>query len=118
MMKTIVLEKEKIHCGNLLLVNAHQPLRKDDTGSLIPVDMRFPHICMRRDAANVFQLLLEKIAAGNSIAPVSGYRSSEEQTAIYDSSIQANGEDFTRTMAFSACRIPPLKNHEQKWLFP
>lgn len=106
MMKTIVLEKEKIHCGNLLLVNAHYPLIKNDTGSVIPVDMRFPNICMKRDAANVLQLLLEKIAAGNSIAPVSGYRSSEEQTAIYDSSIQANGEDFTK-------KYVALPNHSE-----
>ncbi len=96
MMKTIELEKEKIYCGNLLLVNAEHPLRDKSTHNLTSVDLRFPNILMKRDAANVLQLILEKISAGSSIVPVSGYRTSEEQKAIYDGSIKENGEAFTK----------------------
>lgn len=95
MMKTIELKKEKIYYGTLMLVNAHYPLKSNDMKSLVPADVRFPDILMKRDAANVLQLILEKISAGNSIVPVSGYRSSEEQTAIYANSLKENGEEFT-----------------------
>ena len=86
MMKTIELEKEEIYCGNLLLVNKNYPLRDNNVKGLVPADVRFPNILMKRDVANVLQLIFEKISAGNSIVPVSGYRSLEEQTAIYDGS--------------------------------
>ena len=61
---------------------------------------------MKRDVANVLQLIFEKISAGNSIVPVSGYRSLEEQTAIYDGSLKDNGEDFTR-------KYVALPNHSE-----
>ena len=82
MMKTIELKKEKVYCGNLLLVNAEYPLKNNNAESLIPADIRFPDILMKRDAAYVLQLVLEKICAGNSIVPVSGYRSLDEQFDI------------------------------------
>lgn len=95
MMKTIELKKEKIYDGVLLLVNAHYPLKSNDMKSLVPVDVGFSDILMKRDAANVLQFILEKISAGNAIVPVSGYRSSEEQKAIYIHSLKENGEEFT-----------------------
>lgn len=83
MMKTIELQKQKIYCGNLMLVNAKYPLKTDDVSNLIPADMRFPDILMKRDAANVLQLIIEKLSAEKSIIPVSGYRTLREQTDIY-----------------------------------
>ena len=106
MMKTIELEKEEIYCGNLLLVNKNYPLRDNNVKVLVPADVRFPNILMKRDVANVLQLIFEKISAGNSIVPVSGYRSLEEQTAIYDGSLKDNGEDFTR-------KYVALPNHSE-----
>ena len=38
-MKTIELQKDKIYCGNLLIVNAEYPLRNKIEESLIPADM-------------------------------------------------------------------------------
>ena len=105
-MKTIELEKEEIYCGNLLLVNKNYPLRDNNVKGLVPADVRFPNILMKRDVANVLQLIFEKISAGNSIVPVSGYRSLEEQTAIYDGSLKDNGEDFTR-------KYVALPNHSE-----
>ena len=106
MMKTIELEKEEINCGNLLLVNKNYPLRDNNVKGLVPADVRFPNILMKRDVANVLQLIFEKISAGNSIVSVSGYRSLEEQTAIYDGSLKDNGEDFTR-------KYVALPNHSE-----
>lgn len=106
MMKTIALKKEKIYCGALMLVNAHYPLRDYDIKNLSPADVNFPEILMKRDAANMLQLILKKISAGNLIVPVSGYRSMEEQTAIYDDSLRENGEEFTR-------KYVALPNHSE-----
>ncbi|MGN0475936.1 MAG: M15 family metallopeptidase, partial [Ruminococcus sp.] len=106
MMKTIELKKEKVYCGNLLLVNAEYPLKNNNAESLIPADIRFPDILMKRDAAYVLQLVLEKICAGNSIVPVSGYRSLDEQFDIWNVSLRDNGEDFTR-------KYVALPNHSE-----
>ena len=105
-MKTIELQKEKIYRGNLLLVNAEYPLKDNNAGILIPADMRFPEILMKRDAAHLLQLILEKICAGNAIVPVSGYRSLEEQSDIWNDSRRDNGEEFTR-------KYVALPNHSE-----
>lgn len=103
-MKTIYIEKEKIHSGNLLLVNARHPLKVSLSKRLAPADIRFPDILMQQDASNVLQLILEKIAAGSFIVPVSGYRSGQEQTAIYEGSLKENGPEFTeKYVALPGC---------------
>lgn len=95
-MRTILLEKKKIYSGNLLLVNAQYPIRDCDIKGILCADVRFPEILMKHDAVNVLQRLLNKISAGNAIVPVSGYRSLEEQAAIYENSLKENGVEFTR----------------------
>ena len=96
MMKTIILEKEKVYCGTVLLVNAGHPIKEKEAAGLMPADMHFPDILMRRDAANALQFIIKKISAGNAIVPVSGYRSSEEQAAIYEGSLKDRGKEFTK----------------------
>lgn len=105
-MNTITLNKEKIHSGNLLLVNAHYPLKATETRDLIPTDTQMPDVLLKREAANVLRLIFKEILAGNDIVPVSGYRSEEEQTAIYDGSLKSNGEEFTR-------KFVALPNHSE-----
>ena len=95
-MNTITLSKEKIYSGNLLLVNAQYPLKNRCTDHLVTSDNHYPEILMKRIAVNFLQLILEKISAGGSIVIVSGYRSFEEQTAIFEGSLKENGEEFTR----------------------
>lgn len=95
-MKTINLTKENIYSGNLLLVNAEHPLNDKAANTLIPADIRYPDILIRREAANVLNHIFQKINAGNSIVPVSGYRSCEEQADIYNTSLRDNGKTFTQ----------------------
>lgn len=106
MMKTIELNSEQIYCGNLLLVNAQYPLRTDNIDNLIPVDIRFPDITVKREFANVLQLILKKISAGSTIVPVSGYRSKGEQDSIYNNSFKDNGGTFTK-------KYVALPNHSE-----
>ena len=105
-MKTVRLKEDKIYCGNLLLVNAHYPLRDTDVRGLVPADPRFSDVRLKRDAVNILQLILERISAAGDIVPVSGYRSCEEQTAIYRNSIRENGERFTQ-------KYVALPNHSE-----
>ena len=94
-MRTVVLNKNEIYHGNLLLVNAKYPLRQEHIAGLVPAEAQFPEILLKHDAASALQLVLEKISAGDSIVPVSGYRSGEEQTSIYNDSLRDNGPEFT-----------------------
>lgn len=105
-MNTITLNKDKIHEGNLILVNAEYPILRDEHTFLSPAVKEYPNILLRRNAANLLQLVLQKISAGTSIVPVSGWRSSEEQTEIYRDSLAENGEDFTR-------KFVALPNHSE-----
>lgn len=95
-MKTLILDKDNIHEGNIVLINANNPLLRDGKSDLIPADKNFPYILLNRDAANILRFILKKINAGRSIVPVSGYRSEEEQAAIYNDSMKENGTDFTQ----------------------
>lgn len=96
MKKKITLDRSAVNRGALILVNADHPLRGTDEKNLTFVDMRFPDIMLQRSAVNVLQMILQKISAGDAIIPVSGYRSSQEQTAIYQQSLRENGEVFTK----------------------
>ena len=95
-MKNIELKKEQIYQGNLILVNAQYPLKAGEAKDLALVDAAFPEIPIRREAAEAVQQVLKAITAGDSIVPVSGYRSQAEQMKIYEDSLQENGTEFTR----------------------
>lgn len=95
-MKVITLRKEEIYGGSLLLVNAQYSLKNQEKITLASVDSRFPDIQMESHAADILRLILTYISSGDEIVPVSGYRSSEEQTAIFEDSLKENGEAFTR----------------------
>ena len=85
-----------MHSGNLLLVNAQHPLRQIDETGLIPADGQYPDILLKRPAANLLQLIFHKIASGDAIVPVSGYRSAAQQADIYNDSLKENGSTFTK----------------------
>lgn len=86
----LALDKNKIYQGNLLLVNGNFPIMRSGEKDLIPADMHFPEILMRHDAALALQQVLLQIGSADRIVPVSGYRSREEQTAIYKESLKEN----------------------------
>ncbi len=95
-MNKIIVKKENIYRGDLLLVNAVHPLKNNIVTKLILADAQFPDIIMEANAAKYLQLVLQKISSGNAIIPVSGYRSYEEQESIYTNSLKENGEEYTK----------------------
>lgn len=106
MIQERALTKDAVFRGNLLLVNAQHPLRDIDVRAMIPVSMHTPAVCLHRDAANALQMLLRKIGSGDSIVPVSGHRSAQEQIDIYKNSCRENGKTFTR-------KYVALPNHSE-----
>lgn len=95
-MNIISLQKENIYRGTLLLVNACAPLQAEDEKDFIAVDSAFPHVLIRREAANLLKMMFEKVGCTNQIVPVSGYRPAKEQTKLYETSLKESGADFTR----------------------
>lgn len=119
----LVLKKEEIYQGNLILVNRKYPVRhwlKEQ--DLRPVFENQPEICMEQESAQMLQKLLvnvtqQEVGAGQhparekncrsrrgnvnvleeepSIVGVSGYRTREEQVQIFEDSLKENGREFT-----------------------
>lgn len=80
----------------LILVNAGHALAEDIPEPLVPVHPQAPSILMRSSAAVMLSRLMQDIHGWKGIVPVSGWRSREEQQAIWDSSLQENGLTFTQ----------------------
>lgn len=92
----IILNREDIHKGSLILINRYYPLVGDEnTKSFIPVTMERPDILLDAKAASVLSRLMEDIGCKNDILPVSGFRSLSEQQDIYSQSLETNGKAFT-----------------------
>lgn len=95
-MKSSILSKKDIYCGNLILVNERYSFKNLTKENLVPADSRTPSILIKKDASNILELILEKIGARGKIIPVSGYRTFDEQNDIFEDSLKENGEDFTK----------------------
>ncbi len=109
--KSILLERESIYKGNLLLVNRQNPLQNVQLGrnpQLVPADERFPEILLRKPAANMLNQLMKACSAGDGIVPVSGYRSLMEQQQIFLDSLKEKGEEFT----FKYVALPNHSEHQ------
>lgn len=97
-MKTIILKKEEIYQGSLLLVNRQYPLREDcSREKLIRAFPQQPEILLERTCAGKLQQVLSEICAGEGIVGVSGFRPWEEQEEIFRDSLKENGREFTET---------------------
>ncbi len=103
----INLLKEDINKGNLILVNPDH-LLKNISKNLVSFDNTFQDIELDQEANKQLHLALESINAGNKIVPVSGYRSLNEQIAIYEDSLKENGEEFTKKFV----ALPNASEHQ------
>lgn len=91
------ITKEEIYKGSLILVNQVYPIQSKAhfPKKLYPADDRYPNIQMEARAAEILRHIFREIQADDRIVPVSGYRTLEEQTDIYESSMKENGKAFT-----------------------
>lgn len=91
----IVVQREMIAEGALVLVNADYPLKWRE-GKRAAVREDSPEILLCETAALQLRELLERLGAGDGIVPVSGWRTRQEQEEIYAQSLLENGEIFTK----------------------
>ena len=102
------MKQNSIYSGDLILVNASFQLRTEDKSILVPVDNQFPDILVNKKLADAYQNIMLEINAQNKIVPVSGYRSHDEQTALFDSSLKENGKEFT----YKYVALPDHSEHQ------
>ncbi|RJX36888.1 D-alanyl-D-alanine carboxypeptidase family protein [Paenibacillus pinisoli] len=110
---TLQLDREEVHRGHLLLVNADNPVRTaraclspvTSAGHVYALEsaIELEEVCMRHLAA-----LLAAAEASDDIVVVSGYRSQEEQRAIYEGSLRDNGPEYTA----SYVALPGRSEHQ------
>ncbi len=113
-MKTIVCKKDDISQGPLILVNQSHPLR-NVSFPLIPLDLQGrtglsgkEEIYMERHAANLLHACIHSIGGEREIVPVSGWRSHKEQEEIWNSSLETDGEEFTKKYV----ALPDCSEHQ------
>lgn len=94
-MTEILLTKQNIHSGDLILVNRRYGCVCDETAPLVPVVEQMPDILMQSRAVNLLLNLMDKIQGWRSIVPVSGWRSHKEQQEIWNGSLEESGLEFT-----------------------
>lgn len=94
-MKNIILKKEDIYKGDLILINPNHTL-KSKIENLVSFNESFKEIKLNSVVNNALHLILDTIKAENKIVPVSGYRTLEEQKNIYNTSLKDNGEEYTK----------------------
>ena len=82
--------------GPLLLVNASHPLPISETPDLVCADPRWPEVQLDRQAAGQLRACIRAVKGENAIVPVSGWRSLDQQQAIWDDTMRKEGEAFTR----------------------
>lgn len=97
-MKTLVLPQKAICSGTLILINAQLPIGESwGADALVPVRAGDKPVLLVREAARQLSGLMAKLDGWQSIAPVSGWRSRQEQQEIYAQSLHENGAAFTQT---------------------
>lgn len=102
----IDLRRESIHEGNLILVNAVCPLKKEPEETKLCSVLGDHNIEMIKEAAEKLKELTEYVKIGKNIVGVSGFRSLREQQQIYQESLAENGEEFTK-------KYVALPNHSE-----
>lgn len=95
-MSVITLSQNQIYKGSLILVNPDYSYRADPEEPLIPVLDSVPEILLQRCAAVLLNKLMQEIHGWNSIVPVSGWRSQQEQQKIWNDTLRDSGPEFTK----------------------
>jgi D-alanyl-D-alanine dipeptidase/carboxypeptidase len=95
-MKTVLLPQSGVFTGSLILVNALHPLRSEPTqSSLVPFPSESENILLLNQARPSLVRLMDAVGGWQTVSVCSGWRSSSEQQAIWDSALAEHGEAFT-----------------------
>ncbi len=106
-MTDIVLDADRIHEGDLILINRRYPCQFTADTTLVPVAEQST-VLYNKKAAVLLNELMSTIHGWDFIVPVSGARSFTEQQKIWNDSLTANGSDYTKTYV----ALPGHSEHE------
>lgn len=98
-MKTILLRKEDIYKGDLILINKKHPIKMNEEeimNHLEPITGQYKDHLIIKKAARSLRKVFDKINSKDKIVPVSGFRTEKDQFNLYKGSIIENGIEFTR----------------------
>ncbi len=104
-MEKLLLKKEDVFKGNLILVNRKYQIKENTKEEkLSSFSDKYSNMMLDNNANLELQKVLKEIKAENKIVPVSGYRSLTEQENIWYDSLKENGEEFTKKyVAYPNC---------------
>ena len=104
-MKTVTLQHDLIHTGNLILVNAGHPYRENITQrTLLPVNTGANNVLLDNHVVKLLSSIMDKLNGWEQIVAVSGWRAMGEQEKIYAQSLKENGKSFTeKFVALPGC---------------
>lgn len=91
MIETVLVKKEDIYKGYLILVNQNNLIKKPVLNLVKENDIE-----LEKTTHHALKEVLKKINAQDKIVWVSGYRSLQEQKKLYQDSIEENGLEFTQ----------------------
>ena len=94
-MRTVILHRRQVFQGPLLVINRDHPLHSAPA-DLAALDSLHPHILLERRTARLLAACIQSVGGQGEIVPVSGWRSRQEQQAIWDDTLAESGADFTR----------------------
>ena len=97
-MVRLKLAYSNIHMGNLVLVNRKYPINKRESLTIYNLESVSPEntkILLDKTAAVMLRKLIQACNGEKEIVPVSGFRPLSEQIAIFNDSMNENGEEFT-----------------------
>ncbi len=108
-MRMLRFTQADISKGPLMLVNPSHPLKTGaPENQLVPVRIDCPQILLERQAAKMLAEVIAHLGCEREIVPVSGYRTMQEQQAIYANSLRGHGEDFTQKYV----AVPGCSEHQ------
>ena len=107
-MNEIILRPHMVHSGSLILVNNINPMYTEYASAceLTLFNGENSEILLEKEASSSLSRLIHDIGGQEEITAVSGYRTQNEQRAIYSDSLKDNGPDFTR-------KYVALPNHSE-----
>ena len=107
-MSGLYLPARQVYEGDVILVNAAHPLRGAAPPPLAAADPAQPEVLLHPKAALLLAACIRAAGGEGRIRQVSGWRSAAQQQAIWEDSLAAHGEAFTR----SYVALPGCSEHQ------
>lgn len=94
--KQISVNSSAIYSGNLVLVNQDYPIYKEPGNQDLDHVFGKKEITLLKEPSKALEQLIKDTGMEEEVVAISGYRTRQEQTSIYNGSLKENGAAFTK----------------------